>query len=150
MVLCIRLTTRRTCSKRLYSPESISGIMRCRTARLGRWSIVCALYASLDRQCLSPVLAGGHAWLFIGFERLFGLPEDPNWSGYLGAQCIFLLLCLMVTTVRYCCVCYHMYPTVLIGRTPHLSTSKPYTTHRLYLLPLHITSKERLGQWPVQ
>lgn len=73
--------------------------MRCRTARLGRWYTVCTLHASLHLY-LSHVVAGGHAWLFIGFERLFGLPEDPNWSGYLGAQCIFLLLCLMVTAVR--------------------------------------------------
>lgn len=45
------------------------------------------------------VYPGGHVILFSMFERLFGIKGDVNWSGYLPAQWIFLILQLAHTWV---------------------------------------------------
>lgn len=45
------------------------------------------------------VYPGGHVIIFSVFERLFGIKGDVDWSGYLAAQWIFLILQLIHTWV---------------------------------------------------
>jgi ALG3 protein len=75
-------------------------LVQARQIRLGERD-----YAKIQGPTGPLVYPGGHVLIFSVFERLFGIKGDSNWTGYLPAQWIFLVLQLVHTYVRFveCC-----------------------------------------------
>jgi len=69
-------------------------LVQARQFRLGERD-----YARISGPTGPLVYPGGHVIIFSLFERLFGIKGDVNWSGYLPAQWIFLILQLVHTWV---------------------------------------------------